>query len=147
MKRLEKNKKVHVHPSAIKLLTETTWKFAHAMLWQHFPFSKDEIELAKIYIKEYYEAIPAKKFQQLAIQYFRNYRGYIRLAKKYISRLPESYVAQPSIWLDRKSLKRFCHTKAKHQCLLRKRNNQCLLLQPCIDCPFSSSSHDFQFNA
>ena len=70
MKRLE-NKKIRVHPSAIKLLTETTWNYAHAVLWQQFPFSKEEIELAKIYIKEFYESIPARKFQQLAIQYFK----------------------------------------------------------------------------
>ena len=147
MERADKKKKIRVHPSAIKLLTETTWKFAHAMLWQHFPFSKDEIELAKIYIKEFYESIPAKKFQSLALQYFRNYRQYIRLAKKFISRLPASYIAKPSVWLDRKSLKRFCATKAKHHCLLKKRSDQCLLLEQCRNCPFNSSSPDFHFTA
>jgi hypothetical protein len=147
MKRSENKQKVCVHPSAIKLLTETTWKFAHALLWQHFPFSKEEIELAKAYIKEYYLSIPAKKFQALAIQYFRNYRAYIRLAKKYISRLPESYVAEPSLWLDHKSLKRFCKTKANHHCLLKKRNNQCLILQQCETCPFNSTNSDFHFTA
>jgi hypothetical protein len=53
MKRSERNPKIRVHPSAIKLLTETTWKFAYALLWQHFPFSKDEIQLAKLYIKDF----------------------------------------------------------------------------------------------
>jgi hypothetical protein len=145
MERLEKKKRVFVHPSAIKLLTETTWKFAHALIWQYFPISKDEIELAKNYIKEFYESIPAKKFQSLALKYFRNYRQYIRLAKKFISQLPGSYIAQPSVWLDRKSLKRFCDTKTKHLCLLKKRNNQCLLMQQCKTCPFNSTSPDFHF--
>ena len=147
MGRPDKNQKIRVHPSAIKLLTETTWKFAHAVLWQHFPFSKDEIELAKIYIKEFYESIPAKKFQSLALRYFRNYRQYIRLAKKYIGRLPAPYIAQPSVWLNRKSLKRFCNTKAKHHCMLRKRSKQCPLLGQCITCPFHSTSPDFHFTA
>jgi hypothetical protein len=147
MKRSDKNHKVRVHPSTIRLLTETTWKFAHAVLWQCFPFNQDEIELAKVYIKEYYLSIPAKKFQQLAIQYFRSYRAYIRLAKKYINRLPQPYTAQPSVWLDRKRVKRFCNTKAKYYCQLKKRSNQCLLSQHCVNCPFSLSSKDFHFTA
>jgi hypothetical protein len=147
MERSGRNSKVRVHPSAIKLLTDTTWKFAHELLWQHFPFSQDEIALAKIYIKEFYESISAKKFQSLALTYFKNYRQYIRLAKKFISRLPSDYTAQPSVWLDRKTLKRFCNTKAKHHCLLKKRNNQCLLMQKCEACPFNSSSPDFHFTA
>jgi hypothetical protein len=145
MKRSERNSKVRVHPSAIKLLTETTWKFAHAVIWQYFPFSKDEIELAKLYIKDFYQSIPAKKFQSLALHYFRNYRQYIRLAKKYISRLPKSYIVQPSVWLNRRSVKRFCTTKAKHHCLLKRRSNKCLLPQQCVNCPFHSSSPDFHF--
>ncbi len=140
-----RNSKIRVHPSTIKLLTDTTWKYAHSILWQYFPFSEDEINLAKIYIKEYYESIPAKNFQVLAIQYFKSYRQYIRLAKKYITRLPEPYIAQPFVWLNRKSVKRFCNTKAKHHCLLMKRSKQCPLLHKCINCQFISSFPNFHF--
>jgi hypothetical protein len=145
MKRSGKNKKIIVHPSTIKLLTETTWNFAHAVLWQSFPFSKEEVELAKLYIKEYYEAIPAKRFQQFAIVHFRNYRAYVRLAKKYISRLPLSYLAKPSVWLDRKQVKRFCNTRSKHFCMLKKRNGRCVLSEKCIACCFPFIATDFHF--
>lgn len=141
-----KRKKVKVHSSAIQLLTDTTWKFAHSVLWNYFPFSEDEVETARLYIKEYYLRIPAKKFQNLALNYFRNYRTYIRLAAKYIARLPQPYLASPALWLNRKQIKRFCNTKAKHHCMLLKRSNKCLPMQQCTNCPLNQSS-DFHFTA
>ena len=140
-----REKKVSVHPSTIKLLTDTTWKFAHAVLWNHFPFSEDEVKAAKLYIQEFYLKIPAKKFEFLALSYFRNYRAYIRLASKYIARLPQPYLVSPAHWLNRKQVKRFCATKANHHCILLKRTKKCAFLIHCKEC--LHPSHDFHFTA
>lgn len=134
-----KRKKLRVHSSAIQLLTDTTWKFAHSVLWNHFPFSEDEVEAAKLHIKKYYLRIPAKKFRNLALHYFRDYRAYIRLAAKYIARLPQPCLISPALWLNRKQVKRFCNTKAKHHCMLLKRSNKCPLMQHCMHCAIDES--------
>lgn len=125
MYRTNSNKeKISVHPAAINLLTDATWNFAHNILWDKFSFSEAEIELAKIYIKEYYEGIKPEKFTQTASQHFTGYCERVLLAKKYVSRFFHRYIPHPCIWLNKNNPKGFAGTKAWYQRIQRKRKLQ-----------------------
>lgn len=122
--------KTMVHPSAIRLLTDATWDFAHRNLWCEFPFSEAEIALSKLYIKEYYNEIPAEKFTEIAHKLFTAYCERILLAKEYVSRFSHRYIPHPCLWLNRKYPKGFAGTK---QWYLRnqERKKECSLCANC----------------
>ena len=107
----QKNRTV-VHPSSIQLLTDATWEFAHTILWNGYPFSKIEIALAKIYIKEYYEEIPAEEFAATAHRHFTAYCERVLLAKEYVSRFSHRYIPHPCLWLNKLNPKGFAGTKS-----------------------------------
>jgi len=112
MKRTEKTN-VRIHPATIKLLTETTWRFARRTLWKGQKFSKAEREFSKGFIQEYYLSIPPKKFQKEYFSQFTEYCERVMLAKKYASRHPYSYIiSHPCIWLNQGNPKGFAGTKA-----------------------------------
>lgn len=127
--------KMRVHPAAIRLLTDATWDFAHSILWGGFPFSKAETHLAKLFIKEYYDEIPAEKFSETAHRHFTAYCERVLLAKNYVSRFPHRYIPHPCIWLHKENPKGFAGTKAWYLRNLERRKN----LQYCESCgePFS----------
>lgn len=110
-----------VHPAAIELLTNATWDFAHTILWSSYPFSKGEIALAKIYIREYYEEIPAEKFSATAHKHFTGCCERILLAKEYVSRFAHRYIPHPCIWLNKMNPKGFAGTKEWYLRNLEKR--------------------------
>lgn len=103
---------MRVHPASIRLITDATWDFAHTILWGNHPFSKAEIELCKIYIKEYYEEIPAEEFTATAHKHFTGYCERVLLAKEYVSRFSHRYIPHPCIWLNKLNPKGFAGTKA-----------------------------------
>ncbi len=113
-----------VHPAAIRLLTDATWDFAHAILWNRHPFSKAETELSKLYIQEYYENILAEKFTAAAHKYFTAYCERILLAKKYVGRFPHRYLPHPCIWLNKMNPKGFAGTKRWYVENVEKRRRQ-----------------------
>jgi hypothetical protein len=113
--------KFRVHPAAIRLLTDATWEFAHNMLWNGYPFSKSEIALAKIYIREYYEEIPAEEFTATAHKHFSAYCERILLAKEYVSRFAHRYIPHPCLWFDKRNPKGFAGTKRWYLENLEKR--------------------------
>lgn len=122
--------KFRVHPAAIRLLTDATWDFAHSILWSGYPFSKSEIALAKIYIREYYEEIPAEEFSETASKHFSAYCERILLAKEYVNRFPHRYIPHPCLWLDKRNPKGFAGTKRWYlENLARREKNQ-----RCEDC-------------
>jgi hypothetical protein len=135
MRTIKNKSKMRVHPAALQLLTNATWDFAHTILWSGYPFSKGEIELAKLFIKEYYEEIPADKFSETAHKHFSAYCERILLAKEYVSRFAHRYIPHPCIWLNKENPKGFAGTKAWYLRNLEKRKH----LQYCECCgePFS----------
>jgi hypothetical protein len=100
-----------VHPSSIKLLTDTTWGFAHSILWSRYPFSQAEIELSKMYIREYYQRIPVRHFTATAYKHFKGYCKRILLAKNYVTLFCCRYIPRPSIWFGKRNPKGFAGTK------------------------------------
>lgn len=122
MNRTHSNKgKIRVHPGAIKLLTDSTWEFAHSILWSDHSFSEAEIRLAKAFIKEYYEAIPAERFSATASKHFTAYCERVLLAKRYVDRFSHRYIPHPCIWLDKTNPKGFAGTREWYFNELRKR--------------------------
>ena len=119
----ENNGKLIVHPSSVKLLTDATWEFAHSILWNGYPFSKGEINLAKLFIREYYDEIPAEKFTETAHRHFTAYCERILLAKEYVSRFSYRYIPHPCIWLDKENPKGFAGTKRWYLENLAKRTD------------------------
>lgn len=113
--------KIRVHPASIRLLTESTWEFAHNILWSNISFSEAETELAKKYIKEYYEAIPAERFSEIAPKHFTGYCERVLLAKRYVDRFSHRYIPHPCIWLNKNNPKGFAGTKAWYDNVQRKR--------------------------
>ena len=113
--------KTVVHPAAIRLLTDATWEFAHNILWSGFPFSKGEINLAKIYIREYYQEIPAEEYTETASKHFTAYCERILLAKEYVKRFPHRYIPHPCLWFDKRNPKGFAGTKRWYLENLEKR--------------------------
>lgn len=126
----EQREKIIVHPASIKLLTDATWEFAHNILWNGYPFSKAEINLAKLFIREYYEEIPAEKFTETAHRQFTAYCERILLAKEYVSRFSHRYIPHPCIWLDKENPKGFAGTKRWYLENLEKRSR----MQYCENC-------------
>ncbi len=112
MRTNQNNPKMRVHPAAIRLLTESTWEFAHSILWGKHPFSNAEIALAKIYIREYYEEIPAEEFASTAHRHLTACCERILLAKEYVSRFSHRYIPHPCIWFNKRNPKGFAGTKA-----------------------------------
>jgi hypothetical protein len=119
--------KIRVHPGAIKLLTDSTWEFAHNILWSDHYFSEAETRLAKTFIKEYYEGIPAERFSATASKHFTSYCERVLLAKRYVDRFPHRYIPHPCIWLNKNNPKGFAGTKSWHDSEQRKRRLQRLL--------------------
>jgi len=119
--------KFRVHPAAIRLLTDATWEFAHTMLWNGSPFSKGEIALAKIYIREYYEEIPAEEFTATASKHFSAYCARILLAREYVSRFSHRYIPHPCIWFDKRNPKGFAGTKRWYleNLMKREKSHRC----------------------
>lgn len=147
--------KTVVHPSSIELLTDATWQFAHNILWNGFPFGKGETEISKIFIREYYESIPAEKFQKTAAIHFSGFCERILMAKEYVSRSPHRYIPHPCIWLNRLNPKGFAGTKKWYIQLVEKRKRQqqyhslhceCHLLFHQMHIPYFFSNH-FQHRA
>ncbi len=124
--------KVKVHPAALRLLTDATWEFAHSILWDGYPFSKAEVELSKLFIREYYEEIPAEEFTQTAHRHFTAYCERVLLAKEYVSRFAHRYIPHPIIWLNKENPKGFTGTKAWYLRNLEKRRHA-WLCENCID--------------
>ena len=121
MRTVKNKSKMRVHPAAIGLLTDATWDFAHSILWSRYPFSKGEIALAKIYIREYYEEISAEEFTETAHKHFTAYCERIFLAKEYVSRFSHRYIPHPCIWLNKLNPKGFAGTKTWYLKNLQKR--------------------------
>ena len=121
MRTIKNKSKMRVHPAAIQLLTDATWDFAHNILWNAYPFSKAEVELSKLFIKEYYKEIPAEKFTATAHNHLTGYCERILLAKEYVSRFSHRYIPHPCIWLNKENPKGFAGTKAWYLRNLEKR--------------------------
>ena len=119
-----------VHPAAIRLLTDATWDFAHTILWGGFPFSEAEVKLAKLYIQEYYEEIPAEEFTATAHRHFTAYCERILLAKEYVNRFSHRYIPHPCIWLNKLNPKGFAGTKSWYLKNLERRKE----LSVCENC-------------
>jgi hypothetical protein len=92
---------VLIHPASIERLVDSTWKFAHIILWERHEFSEAEITLAKVYIREYYQGIPAETFSELASEYFFEYFERVVETKRYLHRFPHRYIPHPCIWLSK----------------------------------------------
>jgi hypothetical protein len=105
-----KPKKTQADP-AVELLTNATWNFAHSVLWNGYPFSKETVAISKKFIREYYEAIPKEKLRYEHV-YFSRYCQRVVLAKTYVNRHAGRYIPHPTIWLNRNNLKGFAGTKA-----------------------------------
>lgn len=124
--------KTLVHPATIDFYTDATWEFACNILWNGHPFSQSEINLAKLYIKDYYLEIPAEKFSETINKHFAAYCERILLARNYVSRHAQRYIPHPCIWLSKENPKGFAGTKRWYLENLSKRNqfNYC---QSCKD--------------
>lgn len=93
----QKTSKMVVHPASIDMLVDTAWNFAHRTLWCNKSFGKAEIALAKFYIRQYYDNIPAKKFQRKALKRHISFCGRLLIVKeKSGGQLPS-----PCIFFDR----------------------------------------------
>ncbi len=118
--RTDKNrKKVIIHPSTVRLLTDATWEYAHRILWNNYPFTKQETEQAKAYIREYYESVPAGESSGL-YRYFSAYCIRIQMARNYVLRRPYRYIPHPCLWLDKRNPKGFAGTKAWYDAMLQE---------------------------
>jgi len=102
-----------VHPSSIRLLTDATWDFAHSILWSRYPFSRTEIELSKLFIREYYQQIPIRHFTDKAYKHFKGYCKRILLAKNYVTLFYRRYIPRPCIWFNKRNPKGFGGTKVQ----------------------------------
>jgi len=111
MEKTKENSKVKVHPVTLDLLVDATWEYAHDLLWHGFPFSKGETELAKKYIREYYEGTPAESLEQRPAAYFPIYCDRVRMAKNYVCRYPHRFIPHPCIWLNKRYSKGFAGTR------------------------------------
>lgn len=131
MKTNQNKSKIRVHPASIRLLTDATWDFAHSILWDGYPFSKVEIALAKIYIQQYYEEIPAEEFTETAHKYFTVYCETILMANEYVSRFSHLYIPHPCIWLDKWNTKGFAGTKSWYFRNLEKRQRKISICENC----------------
>ena len=148
MKTHQNHHKTIVHPSSIHLLTNATWEFAHSILWDNFHFFNYEVELAKIYIREFYESIPAEKFSATAHRYFAEYCERVLLAKAYVDRYPSRYIPHPCIWLNKTNPKGFAGTKNWYYQNLEKRKamHSCQPAYPVCACCGSGQSSNSIFN-
>lgn len=148
MKTNKNKQKTVVHPASIQLLTDATWEFAHNILWNGFPFSEAEIELSKLFIKEYYKEIPAEKFTATAHKHFTGFCERILLAKEYVSRFSHRYIPHPCIWLNKMNPKGFAGTKEWYKRALDKRRQQCYNSDGCCDiCSLNPVLNHFHFRA
>jgi hypothetical protein len=80
--------KIVTHPASMQFLVDTTWNFAHSILWNNFPFANEEIERCKFFIEEYYKKIPPQKLSALAPTYFLILCERILLAKQFLNQYP-----------------------------------------------------------
>lgn len=123
--------KTIVHPSAIRLLTDATWDFGHKILWNEFPFREAEVELSKMYIREYYHEIPAGIFTETAHKHFTAYCERILLAKEYVNRFSHRYIPHPCLWLNKENPKGFAGTKEWYLRNLERRKCHCERISLC----------------
>ena len=122
MKTIKNKSKMRVHPASIRLLTNATWEFAQSILWNGYPFSKSEVELSKLFIRDYYEDIPAEQFSETAHKHLTAYCERILLAKNYVSKFSHRYIPHPCIWLNKENPKGFAGTKRWYLENLAKRS-------------------------
>ena len=66
MKSSNPERRVVIHPAALRLWVSDSWEIAHALLWRKHRLNKREICRARKYIRQFYEEIPAAFFQQAA---------------------------------------------------------------------------------
>jgi hypothetical protein len=111
----KKSAAMYVHPSTLSLLTDATWAFAHAQLWPEKQFSFAERMIARSYIRDYYQSIPAQQFQQQAAEHFSAFCERILLAKNDVYRFKHGYIPHPCIWLCPKNTKGFTATKKGYE--------------------------------
>jgi len=111
MEKTKENSKIRLHPATLELLVDATWEYAHDMLWHGFPFGKGEIELAKKYIREYYEGTPVESLAQRPAAYFTIYCDRVRMAKNYVCRYAHRFIPHPCIWLNKRNPKGFAGTR------------------------------------
>lgn len=100
-----------IHPASIDFFVNATWNFAKCVLWNKEYFTEAEVSLSKQYIREFYENIPAEKFNSSSKRYFIQYCERVLLAKNYIDRFAHRFIPHPCIWLDRNYNKGFAGTK------------------------------------
>jgi hypothetical protein len=112
---MKNNRNIKVHPATISLLVDATWDYAHEMLWHNFPFSNEETELAKMYIREYYEGVPAHILAIQASAHFASYCERIAMAKRYVLRSPQRFIPHPCLWLNKNYSKGFAGTRAWYE--------------------------------
>ncbi len=143
----QNNSKMRVHPAAIRLLVNATWDFAHNILWGGYPFSKTEIALAKLYIQEYYEEIPAEEFTATAHKHFTAYCERVLLAKEYVNRFSHRYIPHPCIWLNKENPKGFAGTKAWYLRNLEKRKIRIAVCELFNEATDNLIFNRFQFTA
>jgi hypothetical protein len=115
--------KVLVHPASIERLTDSTWMFAHAILWEKHEFSQAEVSLAKVYIREYYQRIPAETFGEHASEYFLEYFERVVETKRYLHRFPHRYIPHPCIWVSKPQDDYFFGTRVGTKQILRRQEN------------------------
>jgi cyclophilin family peptidyl-prolyl cis-trans isomerase len=80
--------------------------------------------LARIFIREYYEEIPAEIFSEGAPELFREFCERIKLAKKYVDRYFHRYIPHPVIWFNKRNEKGFAGTKSWYDANERRKQEK-----------------------
>lgn len=115
--------RIFIHPALIEKYVDATWEFAHSILWKKQPFSKEETDLAKSYIRYYYRAIDAEQFLKTVSGHYTGYCERILLARQYVSRKPNRYIPHPCIWLNPLNAKGFAGTLQWYESIQSKRRH------------------------
>jgi hypothetical protein len=121
MNKVNQKSKTVVHPASMSLLVDATWDFAKSVLWKDESFSKTEEAVSKVFIRMFYESIPADKFTGIAPRHFSVFCQRIILAKRYVERYPNRFIPHPSLWLNPMNEKGFAGTKQWYLNNMRQR--------------------------
>lgn len=112
MNRTQNKSKIKIHPAATEMLVNSSWEYAKKQLWQKYEFTEFEAELAKDFIREFYNSIPADQFTKRGLRRLSAFCKRVDLAAKYVNRFNHRYIPHPAIWLNPKNPKGFAGTKA-----------------------------------